>query len=156
MMSTVDPWAGSYFMEGLTDDLEEAATRLFDRVEEMGGAVAAIEAGWMQSQIEDAAYREARAQETGESVVVGVNRFVADDGGRIPVMRVDPALERSQVERLQRWRSARGPVDGLLATVEDAARSENNLLPSLRDALQAGATIGEVSDVLRGVFGIHR
>jgi methylmalonyl-CoA mutase N-terminal domain/subunit len=156
MMSTVDPWAGSYFMEGLTDELEEAATQLFDRVEEMGGAVAAIEAGWMQAQIEDAAYREARAQETGESVVVGVNRFVSDDGGRVPVMRVDPELERSQVERLQRWRSARGPVDGLLVTVEDAARSDDNLLPSLRDALQAGATIGEVSDVLRGVFGTHR
>jgi methylmalonyl-CoA mutase N-terminal domain/subunit len=89
-------------------------------------------------------------------VVVGVNRFIADDGGRVPVMRIDPELERSQVERLQRWRSARGPVDGPLATVEDTARSEANLLPCLREALQAGATIGEVSDVLRRVFGTYR
>ncbi len=156
MTSTVDPWAGSWFMEGLTDELEAAATDLFDRVEEMGGAVAAIEAGWMQSQIEDAAYREARAQESGESVVVGVNRFAAEESERIPVMRIDPELERSQVERLSAWRSERGSVDEVLNIVEQVARSNENLLPSLKEALRAGATIGEVSDVLRTVFGTHR
>jgi methylmalonyl-CoA mutase, N-terminal domain len=154
MTSTVDPWAGSWFMEGLTDDLEAAATDLFDRVEEMGGAVAAIEAGWMQAQIEDAAYREARAQESGESVVVGMNRFTAGESERIPVMRVDPELERSQVERLSAWRADRGSVD--LSAVEEVARSGENLLPTMREALRAGATIGEVSDVLRTVFGTHR
>ncbi len=156
MTSTVDPWAGSWFMEGLTDDLETAATDLFDRVEEMGGAVAAIEAGWMQSQIEDAAYREARAQESGESAVVGVNRFAAEESERIPVMRIDPQLERSQVERLSAWRTERGSVEEVLSIVEQVARSGENLLPSLKEALRAGATIGEVSDVLRTVFGTHR
>jgi methylmalonyl-CoA mutase, N-terminal domain len=156
MTSTVDPWAGSWFMEGLTDDLEAAATDLFDRVEEMGGAVAAIEAGWMQSQIEDAAYREARAQESGESVVVGLNRFATEESERIPVMRIDPELERSQVERLSAWRAERGSVDEVCNVVEQVARSGENLLPSLGEALGAGATIGEVSDVLRTVFGTHR
>ncbi|MDX1448979.1 MAG: methylmalonyl-CoA mutase family protein [Acidimicrobiia bacterium] len=156
MTSTVDPWAGSWFMERLTDDLEEAATELYDQVEKMGGAVAAIEAGWMQAQIEDAAYREARAQEAGESVVVGVNRFVTDETEKIPVMKVDPELERSQVRRVQEWRASRSGVDAELASVEDAARGTDNLLPVMRDALRAGATIGEVSDALRRVFGTHR
>ncbi|MFP5330976.1 MAG: methylmalonyl-CoA mutase family protein, partial [Acidimicrobiia bacterium] len=143
-------------MERLTDDLEEAATALFDQVEEMGGAVAAIEAGWMQAQIEDAAYREARAQETGESVVVGVNKYVTDETEKVPVMRIDPELERSQVARLQEWRASRDGVDAELAVVEAAARGEDNLLPVMREALRAGATIGEVSDTLRRVFGTHR
>ncbi|HVR33242.1 MAG TPA: methylmalonyl-CoA mutase family protein [Acidimicrobiia bacterium] len=156
MTSTVDPWAGSWFMEGLTDEVEQAATALFDQVEEMGGAVASIEARWMQSQIEDAAYHEARAQETGDSVVVGVNRFVAAETERIPVMRIDPELERSQVERLETLRSRRGSVQVELDAIDATARSTANLLPALKTALAAGATIGEVSDVLRGVFGTHR
>ncbi|MEX2280805.1 MAG: methylmalonyl-CoA mutase family protein [Acidimicrobiia bacterium] len=156
LMSTVDPWAGSWFMERLTDEIEAAATDLYDRVEELGGAVAAIEAGWMQSQIEDAAYREARAQETGESVVVGVNRFVSDETEKVPVMKIDPELERAQVARLEEWRTGRGPVDTELQAVEDVARSDENLLPAMKAALAAGATIGEVSDVLRRVFGTHR
>jgi methylmalonyl-CoA mutase, N-terminal domain len=156
MTSTVDPWAGSWFMEGLTDDLEEVATALFDRVEDMGGAVAAIEAGWMQGQIEDAAYREARAQQTGESVVVGVNRFTAEASATVPLLRVDPALERGQVARLEHWRAARGSVGSLLSAVEETARSSDNLLPVMGEALRGGATIGEISDVLRVVFGTHR
>jgi methylmalonyl-CoA mutase N-terminal domain/subunit len=143
-------------MEGLTDDIEDAATALYDQVEELGGAVAAIEAGWMQAQIEDAAYREARAQESGDSVVVGVNRFLTDETGRVPVMRVDPELERSQVARVQEWRASRDGVDAQLDVVRDAARSDTNLLPPMREAMRAGATIGEVSDVLRDVFGVHR
>jgi methylmalonyl-CoA mutase, N-terminal domain len=126
-------------------------------VEDMGGAVAAIEAGWMQSQIEDAAYREARAQEAGESVVVGVNRFISGDGEPIPVLRVDPDLERSQVARVQAWRAGRdGDIVELLARVEETARTTENLLPVMRDALRSGATIGEVSETLRAVFGTHR
>jgi methylmalonyl-CoA mutase, N-terminal domain len=156
MTSTVDPWAGSWFMEQLTDDVEAAATELFDQVEALGGAVQAIEAGWMQSQIEDAAYREARAQETGDSVVVGLNRFASDESERVPVMRIDPQLEQSQVARLSEWKSQRRPVDTELQEVETVGRSSENLLPALKAALAAGATIGEVSDVLRGVFGTYR
>jgi methylmalonyl-CoA mutase, N-terminal domain len=156
LTATVDPWAGSWFMEQLTDDLEDAATDLFDQVEALGGAVAAIEAGWMQSHIEDSAYREARSQESGDSVVVGLNRFLSEETERVPVMRVDPKLEPSQVARLVEWRAARGSVGDELRKVDEVARTAENLLPSLKAALAAGATIGEVSDVLRGVFGTHR
>ena len=156
MTSTVDPWAGSWFMERLTDDLEAAADGLFRQIEEMGGAVAAIEAGWMQAQIEDAAYREARAQETGDSVVVAVNRFTSNETGKVPVMRIDPELEPGQVRRLHEWRASRDGVDAELGAVEQAARGDENLLPPMREALRAGATIGEVSDALRKVFGTYR
>jgi methylmalonyl-CoA mutase N-terminal domain/subunit len=110
----------------------------------------------MQSQIEEAAYAEARHQATGESVVVGVNRF--DDGSEEPIepLRVDPALERGQQGRLDEWRKRRDPVDSHLDALVDTARSADNLLPVMKDALAAGATVGEVSDALRTVFGTYR
>jgi len=153
---TVDPFGGSYFMEALTDDVEAAAQDLFDQVEDLGGAVAAIEKGFMQSQIEEAAYAEARQQASGESVVVGVNRF--QDGAEEPieVLRVDPALEAGQRERVAGWRADRGDVSPLLERIVTAARSDDNLLYVMKDALAAGATVGEVSGALRTVFGSHR
>ncbi|MDX1450535.1 MAG: methylmalonyl-CoA mutase family protein, partial [Acidimicrobiia bacterium] len=156
--ATVDPLAGSYFVEQLTDAVEGAARELFDRVEAMGGAVAAIESGWMRAQIEDAAYREAQRQDAGESVIVGVNRFVDAEQPPIPVMRVDPELERDQIRRLEKWRSDRdaGHLERLLADVRRVAESDANLLPAMRVALEAGATVGEVSEALRSVFGSHR
>ena len=158
MTDTVDPLAGSYFIEALTDEIEEKATELFDRVEALGGAVRAIEEGFMQRAIEDAAYTEARRQETGDSVVVGVNRFAKDSEEPIPVLSVDPDLERGQIERLQAWRASRDQeaVDVALGEVGDTASSDRNLLPVMRRALEAGATVGEVSDALRAVFGVHR
>lgn len=156
--STVDPLAGSYFVEQLTDAVEAAARDLFDRIESMGGAVAAIESGWMRAQIEDAAYRQARDQDDGKSVIVGVNRFVDDDDDSIPVMRVDPELERSQIERLDVWRRSRTAptVEAALARVKDVAATDDNLLPVMRQSLESGATVGEVSDALRSVFGQYR
>jgi methylmalonyl-CoA mutase N-terminal domain/subunit len=158
LTDTVDPFAGSYFIEALTDQLEAKATELFDRVEELGGAVRAIEQGFMQHAIEDAAYSEARRQESGDSVVVGVNRYGIDTEPQIPVLSVDPSLERAQIERLRRWRSSRdaAAVSSALDVVEKTARGPENLLPAMREALVRGATVGEVSDVLRGVFGVHR
>jgi methylmalonyl-CoA mutase N-terminal domain/subunit len=158
MTDTVDPFAGSYFIEALTDQLEEKATELFDRVEQLGGAVKAIEAGFMQQAIDDAAYAEARRQEAGDSVVVGVNRYASDGDARIPVLSVDPLLERAQIDRLRQWRASRAAaaVQSALETVDATARSSDNLLPSMKAALALGATVGEVSDVLREVFGVHR
>jgi methylmalonyl-CoA mutase N-terminal domain/subunit len=153
---TVDPFGGSYFMEALTDEVEEAARDLFDGVEAAGGAVAAIEAGLMQAQIEEAAYAEARRQAAGESVVVGMNRFDSDGDEPIPVLRVDPALEERQRRRLAEWRAGRGPVEGHLAVIAETAQGNGNLLPPMKEALAAGATVGEVSDSLRGVFGVYR
>lgn len=158
LTDTVDPWAGSYFMESLTDTLEEKATEWFDRVEAIGGSVPAIEQGFMQRAIEDSAYAEARDQESGDSVVVGVTGFTTDDSTDIPVLSIDPDLERSQAESLEQWRSSRDGdrvVAGLNA-IQSAAKTTENLLPVMKSALIDGATVGEVSDVLRGVFGVHR
>jgi methylmalonyl-CoA mutase N-terminal domain/subunit len=155
---TVDPLAGSYFVEHLTDRLEEAAELLLARVEEMGGAVAAIEEGWMQAQIEDSAYREARRQADGSSVVVGVNRFASEGGSAIPLLEVDPALEEEQRRRLADWRANRseGEVAKALGVVENQAGSDANLLPAIKEALRERATVGEVSDRLRSAFGVYR
>ncbi|HUG32445.1 MAG TPA: methylmalonyl-CoA mutase family protein [Acidimicrobiia bacterium] len=156
--NTVDPLAGSYFVESLTDALEEKAEALITTIAEMGGAVAAIEEGWMQSQIEDSAYEEAKRQSSGESVVVGVNRFESSDGEPVPVLEVDPALEEGQQTVLAERRAARdtAAVEDALRTVTEVAAGEENLMPSMGEALAIGATIGEVSDALREVFGLHR
>ncbi|GIU92172.1 MAG: methylmalonyl-CoA mutase [Acidimicrobiia bacterium] len=158
MTDTVDPLGGSYFIEALTDAVEEKARELLDRIEAMGGAVRAIEQGFVQAQIEEAAYAEARRQETGESVVVGVNRYVEGEQPQVPVLQVDPALEEEQKARLARWRSDRdaAAVEKALRGVEEAARGDTNLLYPMKDALAVGATVGEISDVLRSVFGVYR
>jgi methylmalonyl-CoA mutase, N-terminal domain len=155
---TVDPLAGSYFVESLTDALEEKAEELIAVISGMGGAVAAIEEGWMQAQIEDSAYEEAQRQSRGESVVVGVNRFDSSDEAPIPVLEVDPALEENQREALRQRRESRDQeaVTAALSRVGEVAGGDGNLMLPMRDALAAGATIGEVSDALREVFGLHR
>jgi methylmalonyl-CoA mutase N-terminal domain/subunit len=156
--ATVDPLAGSYFVESLTDELEERAESLIAQVEQIGGAVAAIEEGWMQAQIDESAYEEARRQSRGESVVVGVNRFETAEQEPIPVLEIDPTIEESQREALAERRVKRegSAVEKALADVAEVAKSTENLMGPMRDALLAGATIGEVSDELREVFGVHR
>ena len=155
---TVDPLAGSYFVEYLTDSLEQAASLLLDEIEKIGGAVAAIEEGWMQARIEESAYKDARSQSEGRSIVVGVNRFASGEAEGIPVLEIDPALEGSQRRRLVDWREDRdqGRVDSALADLERLAGTDANLLPPMKTALAAGATVGEVSDTLRTVFGVYR
>ncbi|HEX9848222.1 MAG TPA: methylmalonyl-CoA mutase family protein [Acidimicrobiia bacterium] len=156
--NTVDPLAGSYFVERLTDEIEMRAEELITSIDEMGGAVAAIEEGWMQAQIEESSYQEARRQSAGESIVVGVNRYQSADAEAIPVLEVDPHLEEAQLRALAERRARRdqGAVDQALSLVSEVAKSTDNLMVPMRKALQAGATVGEVSDVLRGVFGVHR
>ena len=156
--NTVDPLAGSYFVESLTDSLEERAEALLSTIAGLGGSVAAIEEGWMQAQIEESAYRDAQRQSSGELVMVGVNRFESSGGAPVPVLEVDPALEEAQKESLAARRASRDQtaVDSALARVGEVAASDGNLMSSMRDALALAATIGEVSDVLRGVFGLHR
>jgi methylmalonyl-CoA mutase, N-terminal domain len=155
---TVDPLAGSYFVEALTDELVELADELIDRIEGMGGAVQAIEDGWMQGEIEEAAYQEAKRQSDGSSVVVGMNKFASAKETTIPVLDVDPELEAAQIERTQQWREQRdaAEVESAIETLADTAASSDNLLPPMKEALRAGATVGEVSDALRGVFGVFR
>ena len=155
---TVDPMAGSYFLETLTDEVEAGAWKYLARVDELGGAVAAIEAGFMQGEIEQAAYAYAKAVDDGEKVVVGVNRFTDDDLEPTEVFPLDPALQRAQVARTRRVRAERdqGAVDAALDDVAAAARGSQNLLVPMRGALKAMATLGEVSDVLRREFGVYQ
>jgi methylmalonyl-CoA mutase N-terminal domain/subunit len=152
---TADPLGGSWFIESLTDELEERAQALMDQVDEMGGAVEAIETGWMKREIEDSAYRIAQTTESGERVVVGVNRFTDDAEEGAEILELDPELQAQQWDRLERLRKERdgSAVDAALKTVEETARGNDNLLPSMREALAVHATLGEVSDALREVFG---
>jgi methylmalonyl-CoA mutase N-terminal domain/subunit len=155
---TADPLAGSYFVESLTAELTEHAFELLDRIDEMGGAVQAIEDGWMQGEIEEAAYLEAKRQSEGSSVVVGMNKFGSTSEPPIPVLDVDPELEAAQIERTLKWRSSRDQpaVDRALEELTRVAATSENLLPPMKEALRLGASIGEVSDALRSVFGVYR
>jgi methylmalonyl-CoA mutase N-terminal domain/subunit len=155
---TVDPLAGSWFVESLTDELERGAESILSEVDDAGGAVAAIEAGLPQRRIEDSAYLAAKRLEAGEDVIVGVNRYQLDADEPIPVAEVDPASERDQVGRLAALRDERdqAAVERLLDDVRRVAGGDGNLLPPMKAALAAEATLGEVSDVLREVFGAYR
>ncbi|HSR15577.1 MAG TPA: methylmalonyl-CoA mutase family protein [Gemmatimonadales bacterium] len=155
---TVDPLAGSYFVEALTDALEEEAGRIIGDIDASGGAVAAIEAGLVQRMIADSAYLEAQRIESGEKVVVGVNRFTTDEDRPIPRTHIDPEVERSQVAALTAVKQRRDPtaVAGALEEVRRVAAGEGNLLYPMKTALQQQATLGEVSGILARVFGRYR
>jgi len=155
---TVDPLAGSYFIESLTDQIEAEAWRYIEKVDGMGGAVAAIEAGYMQDEIEQAAFAWAKAVDDGEKVIVGVNRFQEDAPEPPEVFPIDPELQKRQAQRVQELRASRdqSAVDKALSDVTDAARGTQNVLYPMKDALRAKATLGEVSDALREVFGVYQ
>jgi methylmalonyl-CoA mutase N-terminal domain/subunit len=155
---TVDPLAGSYFVEALTDEVEKGAWAYLERIDDMGGAVAAIEAGYMQGEIEQAAYAYAKAVDDGEKVVVGVNRFTDEEVEPAEVFPIDPALQRAQVERTRSVRARRdqAAVDVALEDLRAAAQGTQNLLVPMREALRRMATLGEVSDVLRAAFGMYQ
>ena len=155
---TVDPFAGSYVIESLTDDIEQAATALIQRIDDMGGAVAAIEEGFQKSEIERSAYAIAQEIDAGERVVVGVNRFTVDAEERYTPLRVDPAIEAEQCARLARLRAGRdnAAVEQALDAVRQAATSGANVLYPMKEALRAMATVGEVSNALRDVWGEYQ
>jgi methylmalonyl-CoA mutase N-terminal domain/subunit len=154
---TADPFGGSYFIESLTDELEARARELIARVDEAGGAVAAVEQGFVQSEIENAAYRYAQEVESGERVIVGVNRYEEAEPEEIELHRLDPEAERRQHERTTRVRAERdaGAAEAALARVREAAQGTENLLPPLREALRTRCTIGEICNVLRDEFGMY-
>lgn len=155
---TVDPFAGSYVVESLTDDLEEAAIELIRAVDDKGGAVAAIEEGFQKDEIERSAYAVAQEIDDGERTVVGVNRFAIDAEEPYEPLRVDPQIEVEQCERLDALRSGRDndAVQSSLDAVRVAAQGTDNVLPPMRQALAAMATVGEVSNALREVWGVYR
>jgi methylmalonyl-CoA mutase N-terminal domain/subunit len=154
----VDPFAGSYFVEALTDEIEERAQEYLDKIEGMGGAVSAIEAGWIQSEIHESAFRVQQGVETGERVVVGVNRYEEESEDPVELLRFDEEQVRRQEQRLRELRERRDTpaVERALAEVEGTARGSGNLLEPMREALRLRATLGEVSDALRRAFGEYR
>jgi methylmalonyl-CoA mutase N-terminal domain/subunit len=154
---TADPLGGSYFIEALTDELEARAWELIERIDELGGAVDAIEQGFVQDEIEQAAFAWQRQIETGERVIVGVNRFQDEHEAKVELQRIDPDTERRQLERTARVRAERNPqaVAAALADVRETARGDVNLLLPMRTALQARCTVGEICETLREEWGMY-
>jgi methylmalonyl-CoA mutase N-terminal domain/subunit len=154
---TVDPLAGSYALETLTGHIEQAAQEYLRKIDAVGGVLRAIETGYIQREIQQAAYEYQKSVESGERVVVGVNRY-ASDATTPPTLRINPEIERAQVARLADLRARRdgAKVEAALLEVEETARSERNLMPAILNAVKAFATVGEISDTLRKVFGEHQ
>ncbi len=155
---TVDPLGGSYYIEELTKEIFERALAYIDKIDEFGGAASAIEKGFIQREIQDSAYRYQREIEKGERVVVGVNRFQVEEEAPKDLLRVDPAVRLSQIERLKRLRSERddGTVNDIVSELRKAAEGNDNLMPVILDAVKAYATLGEICDALRDVFGEYQ
>ena len=155
---TVDPFAGSYVVESLTDEFEAAAMTLIDQVQEMGGAVTAIEEGFQKSEIEKSAYQVTQQIDSGERIVVGVNKFRVEGDEHYDPLQVNMSIEVEQKERLAKLKAQRNndEVHRLLQQIRDTAAGDGNLLYPMRDALKAKATVGEVSDALRDVWGMYQ
>jgi len=155
---TIDPLAGSYYVESLTNEIEKRATEYVEKIAVLGGMLKAIERGFVQQEIQNAAYEYQRQVDREEATVVGVNRFTVDEEKPIPILHIDESLERKQVERLRALRARRDakPWSESLKKVEDAARSGANLMPHILRAVEANATVGEISDTMRKVFGEYK
>ena len=155
---TVDPFGGSYYIEGLTNEILDRAQGYIDKIDELGGAASAIEKGFIQREIQDSAYRYQREIEKGERVVVGVNKFQVEEESPKDLLRVDPVVRLSQIEGLKRLKSERdnGRVTGILGELRKAAEGNDNLMPIILDAVKAYATLGEICDALREVFGEYQ
>jgi len=155
---TIDPLAGSYYIESLTNEIEKRAAEYLGKIEVMGGMLMAIERGFVQQEIQNAAYESQQAVDGGESIVVGVNRFEVEDERPIPIQKIDSTLEPKQIERVRALRARRdpGPWQAALQGVEDAARAGDNVMPKIVAAVEACATVGEISDAMRRVFGEYK
>jgi methylmalonyl-CoA mutase N-terminal domain/subunit len=155
---TIDPLAGSYYIEALTNEIEKRAAEYLGKIEVMGGMLKAIERGFVQQEIQNAAYEYQQAVDLEEAIVVGVNRFEIEEEKPIPIQKIDPALESKQIERVRALRARRdaGPWNNALSQVEEAARSGANVMPKIVGAVEAYATVGEIADVMRRVFGEYR
>ena len=156
--NTIDPLAGSYAIEHLTNEIESGALAYIEKINSLGGMLRAIESGFVQSEIQKAAYEYQRAVETREQVVVGVNEFIAEEERGIPTLRIDPQIEREQIQRLQALRGKRdtNKTQAAIAELERRSATNENLLPAILGAVEAYATVGEISDALRRAFGEYR
>ena len=152
---TVDPLAGSYFVESLTDEIEAEAQKYLDKIDELGGSVDAIEQGYMQNEIANAAYEYQKAVESGEQIIVGVNKFTNNESVNPEVFRVDDSIRIEQSLKLEKLKETRNnqKVNLALSNLKKAAKGNDNLMPFILVAVEEYATLGEIADVLREVFG---
>ena len=155
---TVDPLAGSYFVESLTNEVEEAATKLIDAIDAMGGSVAAIESGFIQDEIARSAYEYQRNIENNSKVIVGVNTFISTDHEKIPGFRIDDSIQKMQCDKIDLLKSKRDndAVQSILNKISATAKTNENLMPVVLEAVETNCTLGEIADVLRSVFGEYR
>jgi methylmalonyl-CoA mutase N-terminal domain/subunit len=155
---TVDPLAGSYFIESLTQEVEEAAWKLIEKVDALGGSVAAIEQGFIQNEIARSAYEYQRNIESNDKIIVGVNKFQVKEETSIPILRVDDSIRTGQVEKLAKLRSNRNHAkcDQVLQILNDKAISGENIMPTVVEAVENKCTLGEIADTLREIFGEHK
>jgi methylmalonyl-CoA mutase N-terminal domain/subunit len=158
VVDTVDPLGGSYFIEALTDEVEAAAWKYIEKIDAMGGAVSAIEQGYMQKEIADASYQYQTAIEKNEKVIVGVNKFTIKEEVAPPVFKIDDSIRKIQTDKLNQLKSERdnARVSQLLAGLEQSAKDGSNVMPHIIDAVEAYATLGEVADIFRNTFGEYR
>ena len=158
VVNTADPVAGSYAIEKLTDEIEAGAQEYISKIDAMGGVLRAVETGYIQQEIQKSAFEYQNAVDSGEQVVVGVNRFQTDDEKPIPTLRIDPEIERTQIARLNALRARRDTpkARATLAEIERRARTTENLMPAILTAVEAYATVGEISDALRRAFGEYQ
>ncbi|MDQ6653770.1 MAG: methylmalonyl-CoA mutase family protein, partial [Acidobacteriota bacterium] len=155
---TADPLAGAYAIEQLTNEIEQRVNKYLEKIEAVGGMLRAIETGYVQREIQESAYRYQRAIETEEAIVVGMNRFQTKGESPVPTLRIDPGIEQQQIERLQAFRSRRDSkaTEAALAQLEETARGNGNLLPPILECVEAYATVGEISNRFRNVWGEYR
>ncbi|HSU88976.1 MAG TPA: methylmalonyl-CoA mutase family protein, partial [Terriglobia bacterium] len=158
VVNTVDPVGGSYAIEDLTDKIEAEARELLEKIDSLGGMLQAIESGWVQSQIHDAAYSYQRSIEKKERIIVGVNEFQIDEERKIPIHASDPALEAAQIENLSQIRATRDEqaARSALERLANAAKGAENLMPYILESVEAYATVGEISDAFRRVHGEYQ
>jgi len=156
--NTIDPLAGSYFIESLTDEIEKRAAAYLERIDALGGMLKAIERGFVQQEIQNAAYEYQKAVESGDATVVGVNRFARESEQEVPIQRIDESLERKQVERVRALRAKRDASrwKEAINSLQNAASAGQNVMPRILMAVEANATVGEISDAMRGVFGEYQ
>lgn len=155
---TVDPLAGSYFVEALTAEVEQAAWQLIEKIDALGGSVSAIEQGFIQGEIARSAYIYQQQVEKGEKIIVGVNRFQIEETGSIPGFKIDDSIRLLQAEKLAALRRRRDPAicDRILQDLNDKASSDENIMPIVLEAVENNCTLGEIADTLREVFGEYR
>ena len=155
---TVDPLAGSYYIESLTNEVEKSAMELIKRIDDLGGSVSAIEQGFIQDEIARSAYIHQRKVEKGEKIIIGVNKFTSEEKNTTPVFKIDDSIRQVQTEKLIALKRRRDPakVDKLLQILNDAASGDDNIMPAVLECVENNITLGEIADTLREVYGEYK